>query len=105
MLNIIKVILFVIVNIAGFHTLAIAVGVSAKLGFLPQLPEGYHLETFKFWYFGIGSWVFIGCMLISIAYFFSRSELKNWLLLLPMFGTGIYAFATLIYFNFIYTVT
>lgn len=105
MLNIIKIILFVLVNVAGFYTTSVAAGGAMKLGVFPQLPVGPHLEYFKLMYFGGGSWIWIAAALISVGYFFARDELKNWLLLAPMYVTAIYCTVVLVYFNFFYTIT
>lgn len=103
MLNIIKVILFIIVNIAGFYMIPILASVAAKLDIFPQLPPGTDTEVLKLWFLGVGMWVWIACALISTGYFFTKDELKNWLLLSPMYGTAIYGTAVLMYFSYIYT--
>lgn len=104
MLNIIKVTLFVIVNVAGWFTIPVVASLAAKWSFFPQLPPGPHLETFKLWFLGGGMWVWIISALVSVGYFFARDELKNWLLLAPMYGPAIFGVGTLVYFNFFYTI-
>ncbi len=104
MLNIIKVILFVIVNVAGLYTIPVLANMALKMDVFPSLPPGHHTEVFKFWFLGIGMWVWIACAFVSVGYFFFRNEIKNWLLLSPLFGTAIFGTAVLIYFNFIYSV-
>lgn len=104
MLNIIKIILFVLVNIAGFYTTSVIAGVALKLGVFPQLPVGPHMEYFKWVYFGGGPWVWIAAAIVSVGYFFAGDKLKNWLLLAPMYTTAIYCTIVLIYFNFFYAV-
>ncbi|MEC7029148.1 MAG: hypothetical protein VXW91_05700 [Pseudomonadota bacterium] len=104
MTNIIKIALFVIVNIAGFFTISVLANVAVKIGLFPSLPPGIHTETFKMWFMAGGMWVFIGSVFISIGYFFTRDELKHWLLFAPMYCTGIYGTAVILYFNFIYSV-
>jgi hypothetical protein len=103
MLNIIRVILFVLVNIAGWYTIQIIYILATKYGLNPELPVA-HIEFFRWWYFYVALWVWMGCAIISIGYFFTRDELKNWLLLSPMYVTAIYCTGTLIYFNFFYRV-
>ncbi len=105
MLNIIRVLLFIIVNIAGWYTIPVIASIAAKLDVFPKLPPGIHTEAFKLWFLGGGMWVWIICAVISIGYFFTRNELKNWLLLAPMYVTAIYGTAVLLYFNFIYTLS
>ncbi len=105
MMNIIKVILFILVNVTGFYTNAIMINVAAKWDWVPQLPQGEHVQTFQLWYMGGGMWVFIAAALISVGYFFAKNELKNWLLLAPMYITATYCFAVLFYFNYIYTIS
>lgn len=102
MINILKITLFVIVNIAGFFCISVLANVAHKLGIFPSLPPGIHMETFKLWFLAGGMWVFLGSVLISIGYFFTRDELKHWLLFAPMYCTGLYGTAVLIYFNFFY---
>ena len=105
MLNIIKVILFIIVNIAGWYTISVVASVAIKMDVFPQFtPGSVHAETFKLWFLGGGMWVWIACALTSISYFFLENEWKNWLLLAPMFIPAAYGTAVLIYFNFIYTI-
>ena len=103
MLNIIRVILFVLVNIVGWFTLQVVGAVAMKIGVFPSLP-GEHMEYFKYWYFYVGLWVWMAAALLSVAYFFIKDELKNWLLLAPMYVTAIYATLAIIYFRFIYTI-
>jgi len=105
MLNIIKVTLFVLVNIAGWYTIPILANLASKIGFFPQLPVGQATEDFKLWFLGGGTWVFIGGFFASIGYFFSREELKNWLLFAPMYAPALFGFAVLIYFSFFYTIS
>jgi len=104
MLNIIKTLLFIIVNIAGWYTIPVVAGVSMKIGVFPEfMPGSVHDELFKFWFGGVGMWVWLGCFVVSISYFFLENEWKNWILLSPMFVTGIYGIATVVYFAFIYS--
>lgn len=104
MINILKIALFVIVNIAGFFTLSVLANVAVKLGIFPSLPPGIHMEEFKSWFMAGGMWIFIASVMISVGYFFTRDELKHWLLFAPMYMTGIYGTAVILYFNFIYSV-
>ena len=53
MLNIIRVILFLIVNIAGWYAIPVMALVAMKYGFFPSLPPDY-VSYFKLWYFGVG---------------------------------------------------
>lgn len=103
MLNVIRVILFVIVNLAGWFTIPASYHMADKTGFVPELPPGLPMETFKYWFFGMGMWVWIACAVVSIAYFFMENEWKNWVLLSPMFITALFCAGILIYFNFFYT--
>ena len=105
MLNIIKVLLFVLVNIAGFYTTPIVAHIAIRTGIFPQLPVGEHTEYFKLMYFAGGPWVWIVSAVASVLYFFTRDEIKNWLLLAPMYVTALYCTAVLIYFNFFYTIS
>lgn len=103
MLNIIKVILFVLVNIAGWFTLQVVGAVAMKIGVFPQLP-GDHMEIFKYWYFYVGLWIWMAAAAVSVAYFFASDEKKNWFLLAPMYVMATYASLTILYFSFIYTI-
>lgn len=104
MVNIIKIILFVLVNLAGFYMTAIVANVALKLGMFPQLPVGPHMEYFKMVFFGFGAWVWIAAALVSIGYFFTSGSARNWLLLAPMYVTAIYCAAVVVYFNFFYPI-
>lgn len=103
MQNIIRVILFVLVNVAGWYGIQIIAVLAMKYGIFPQLPAEYN-EMLKFWYFGIGMWVLIGSAIVSIGYFFARDEIKNWLLFAPMYITGSYCVATIIYFKYFFSI-
>jgi len=101
MINIIKVILFIIVNVAGWFTIQVVALIAMKYSMFPQLPL-MDMQVLKWWYFSVSIWVWMGAALISIGYFFTKDELKTWLLLAPMYITAIYCVATLVYFKFFY---
>ena len=104
MMNIIKLILFSLVNAAGYFTISTIATLAIKLDVFPQMPPGVHMENFKLALFGIGMWVWIGCALVSIGYFFVSDKYKNWLLLAPMYGPAIYSTIVILYFNYFYSV-
>ena len=103
MLNIIKIILFIIVNVAGWFSVQVIALLAIKYSVFPQLPP-LDMELLKWWYFTVGIWVWMACALVSIGYFFTLNELKNWLLLAPMYGTALYCVSTLVYFQYFYTI-
>lgn len=92
-----------IVNVAGWFTVQVVALLAIKYDLFPQLPP-VDTEVLKWWYFTVGIWVWMASALVSLGYFFTWNELKNWLLLAPMYVTGIYCATTLIYFNFFYTI-
>ncbi|GEM_PF-1690059 len=104
MLNIIKTILFIIVNIAGFYSIAVVGNMAVKIDIYPEFPpETYEYDLFIYWFYFVGMCIWIACALASISYFFMENEWKNWILLSPMFIPGIYGTAVVIYFFFVYT--
>ncbi len=105
MIQLIKAILFLLVNVAGYFTIPLLGGVAAKLDQFPSLPPGEHLELFVLWYFGIGGgWVFGFSALISVGYFVARDSIKHILLFAPMYNTFLFGLGVLIYFNHFHTV-
>lgn len=105
MINIIKVILFVLVNVAGFYAIPIVGSIAAKIDAMPSLPTATDYNTFKLWFAGGGLWVYGIGALASIGYFFTRDELKHWLLFAPMYLTVIYGVGVLIYFNYFFYIS
>mgnify|MGYP006196054869 CR=1 FL=1 len=49
MLNIIKIILFLLVNLGGFYTIAILVNVCVQLGIFPSMPNAVMHNEFLNW--------------------------------------------------------
>jgi hypothetical protein len=100
MLNVIKIILFLLVNIAGYHVIPIMFWI-AVTGGLFSLPSGPALISFQMMLFGIGTWVWIGAALASVGYFFVPSrDLRTWLILAPMYCPAIYGVGVLLYYRF-----
>ncbi len=100
MLNIIKIILFVLVNAAGAFVVPTLANLALMMDVFPSLPIGPIRSSFGLW-LGAHLWVWGLAALGSIGYFFVNSELKTWLLLAPLYMTAIYGVAVLVYFNFI----
>ncbi|HEY8191916.1 MAG TPA: hypothetical protein VIG74_05780 [Alphaproteobacteria bacterium] len=101
MINVIKIVLFLLVNMAGYYTIPMLVWITVTAGIFPQIPPGPIMESFKMMLLGGGTWVWIAAALASVGYFFvPPRELRTWLILAPMYCPAIYGMSVLLYYKF-----
>ena len=101
MIHLIKIVLFLLVNLGGYNVINLTVWMAVTLGIFPELPPGQELEDFKSLLFQGGFVVWAICALASTGYFVvPHRELRTWLILAPLYGTFLYAAGLMIYFNF-----
>jgi hypothetical protein len=100
MVNVIKILLFILVNAGGFEILPTMYVIAAKFDFLPQLPTDAMVQSFSFWFFKLGPWVWVASALASVGYFFTQGEMKTWFILAPLYIPFIYDVGVIVYFNF-----
>jgi hypothetical protein len=102
MLHIIKIILFLIVNLGGYFAIAILFHLCVMLGVLPQMPTDELQHQFLTWLFGIGTWVWLAAAFISIGYFLVQDKYTRvWLILAPLYVPFIFGIGVMIYFNYL----
>lgn len=99
--NILKIIIYVLVNIAGFYVTPVTPSVAHMLGVFPEFGEEQiaSLELMRSWMFGGGIWVWLVFAFISTGYFFVQGKLRFWLLSLPVAVPVLYQIVMLIRFN------
>jgi hypothetical protein len=101
MVHVVKVILFAMICVAGFYVIPLVTNLSIMLNVYPSLPDGELVQSFAFWLFtgGIGMWLLAS--IASVGYFFTRGELRIWLLLGPMYVPAVYGILVITYYNFV----
>lgn len=101
MIHLIKIILFLLVNIGGYNVIHLMTWIAVTLGVFPELPPGQDIEDFKSLLFEGGFIVWAVCALVSAGYFVvPHRELRTWLILAPMWGTFLYGLVLMVYYNF-----
>ncbi len=99
MLHIVKVLLFLFINLAGYFTIPVLINVAVIMGVFPAVPDSMQ-QSFGLWLTGGGMWAWIGSALLSIGYFFAQGELRAWLILAPLYIPAIYSLLVMLYFGF-----
>lgn len=100
-LNIIKIVLFALVNAGGYFVIPIMINLAVKWDVFPEVGAGKMYQDLIFMLTGAGTFVWAAAGLASVGYFFVKGELRTWLILAPLYVTTIYGLGVLIYFNFI----
>src|SRR4051812_13976861 len=100
MVHVVKLILFLLVNLAGWFVIPLFINLAHMLNVYPDLPEEL-LHTFAIMLLQIGPWIWVAAAMASVGYFFTRGELRIWLLLAPMYVPAIYSTLVITYFNFV----
>lgn len=99
--TILKIIIFVLVNVAGFYITPLAPNLAGMIGVLPEISEEKTMliPSLKNWMFGGGMWVWMICALLSTGYFFIQGALRYWLIALPLVVPALYQIFVLARFN------
>lgn len=101
MMNLVKIILFVLVNAAGFNVVPILIHVAIKIDKFPQIPVGPVQDSFSFWLFAMSMIVWGISALISVGYFFTKkTEARTLLILAPLYIPALYGTGVMLYYNF-----
>ena len=99
--NVITILLFLLVNAAGWYTPAATIVVATMLELLPDVPDSA-LESYQLLMLAIPIPLWACAALASIGYFFAAApETRVWLLLAPIYVPAIYLIAVITYFHFI----
>ncbi|MCM2343072.1 MAG: hypothetical protein NDJ24_00760 [Alphaproteobacteria bacterium] len=100
LLNIIKVVLFLLVNAAGYFAVPTIIALAAKFNLIPFV-EGPDFQAFQFLLLTVPIPLWACTAVVSIGYFFTAGELRSWLLLAPLYVTVIYGIGAITYFHFV----
>lgn len=101
MVHVVKLVLFLLINVAGWFAIPLAINLAHMMNVYPDLPDGAALHEFAVMLLGVGPWVWVAAALASVGYFFTRGELRAWLILAPLYVPTIYAILVITYFNFV----
>jgi hypothetical protein len=100
MVHVVRLVLFLLVNVAGWFVIPLVINLAHIMNVYPDLPEDL-LHTFAILLLVAGPWVWVAAALASVGYFFTRGELHIWLLLAPMYVPLVYSVLVITYFNFV----
>jgi|GEM_PF-2362668 len=101
MIHLIKILLFLLVNLGGYNVINMLVWMTVTLGIYPSLPRGQDYESFQFLLLDGGFFIWLLCAIASAGYFVIRhKELRTWLILAPLYGTFTYGAGLMIFYNF-----
>lgn len=99
-IKLIKFSLFVIVNLFGFYVVPLIANTAIKFRMMPdQLMPDQELAMSNALTAYMPFWALAA--LASIGFFFTRGEMRAWLILAPLYVTAIYGFGILIYFHLV----
>lgn len=101
MIHLIKIILFLITNVAGFYTIPAIINIAVMLNRLPDVQEASAFEAYQFLLITMSIPVWAISALISIGYFFANKDMRPWLLLAPVYVPAIYSVSVITYFHFV----
>ena len=101
MVHVVRLVLFLLVNLAGWFAIPLVINLAHMLNVYPDLPNEDLLYNFGFLLLKAGPWVWVASAFMSVGYFFTRGELRIWLLLAPMYVPTIYSVLVITYFNFV----
>jgi len=100
MLNVIKILLFLGVNAAGWFTVSTTYVLLTKMNLIPNIEEQY-LPTAQQLYFFVGPLIYIAMAIVSVGYFFAPKEWRAWLLLAPIYVPALYTIGLTAYFHYV----
>lgn len=96
--KIVQLALFLIVNAFGFYIVPLLAHTAIKFNWLPDrmlVDDPYAImQAFSFY---LPFWAVAA--IASIGFFFTRNELRSWLILAPLYVPALYGAAVLLYFN------
>lgn len=99
-IKLIKFTLFVIVNLFGFYIVPLIYNTGVKFRMMPdQLAPDQELAMSMTFNAYMPFWALAA--LASVGFFFTRGEMRAWLILAPLYVTAIYGFGTLLYFHLV----
>jgi hypothetical protein len=96
-LKIVKFTLFVIVNLFGWFTVPFIYTSALKFGLVPH-PNEPLIQDQMYTAFTMYQPLSALAAIASIGFFFTRGELRAWLILAPLYVPALYGFGVLAYF-------
>lgn len=100
MIHVIKILLFLGVNTAGFNSAPVTYVLLSKYYLMPDIkPE--HAEIAGNLFLAGGVIVYCVMALLSVGYFFAPREWRTWLLMAPLFVPALYTLGLTAYFHFV----
>jgi len=102
MLHVVRILLFLLVNAAGYLSILLLSNGAIKMGVYPDMLTLQDRDMFETWLFGGGLWVWIASAFVSIGSFFTIGTMRNVLLLAPLYMTGSYVTLVILYFYFMW---
>ena len=101
MVNVVKILLFAIVNAVGFYATPIMANVAVMTDSVPKFSNEAAASEFHNLFFGGGTWAWVCAAILSVGYFIVKSvELRMLLILAPVFAPIMYCVAILGYYKF-----
>lgn len=101
MVNVIKILLFAIVNAIGFYTTPIMANVAVMTDSVPKFSSEAAANEFHKLFFAGGGWVWACAAILSVGYFIVKSvEIRMILILAPVFAPILYCVGVLGYYKF-----
>lgn len=98
--KLVKFALFIIVNLFGFYVVPLIANTAIKYRLMPdQLLPDQELAMAEALTMYMPFWAIAA--VASIGFFFTRGEMRAWLILAPLYVTAIYGFGILIYFHLV----
>ena len=99
-IKLIKFSLFVIVNLFGFYVVPLIYNTAIKFRVMPdQLTPDQEVAMSMAFNAYMPFWALAA--LASIGFFFTRGEMRAWLILAPLYVTALYGFGTFVYFHLV----
>jgi hypothetical protein len=98
--RIMQVLLFLLVNTAGWYMASVIFVMAIKMDVFPHLPDGPLAQKLSLMVLSVSPLVSIASGLISVGYFFARGEARTWLILAPLYIPALYSILVLVYFNY-----
>ena len=96
---VLKILLFLAINLIGFFTNAFLVNIGIMFGVYPLMPSQASLDLFNAWLYTGAFWVWVAAALLSVGYFIAEKN-QNWFILAPIYSPLIYSMAVMTYFTY-----
>lgn len=99
--NIIKIVLFLLVNAAGYLAVPTIFVLATKFNLMPMIEREEDLDAMRFLLFTVPIPLWACTALASVGYFVTSGELRSWLLLAPMYVMILFGVGVIGYYHFV----